>query len=150
MLIVLATIVVLSVGTVRGGLPHPSLDFRWRYWTASAEMFGEYWPTGVGAENFGDHYLKYKPIDSPEEVKNPHNFLVQFATEYGAIGLAGALLMLLGGSMAATRPTPRGNPPADGDEADSDHSVVVAWSAVAVACAMGGRLCSGVTVVAWG
>jgi hypothetical protein len=65
--------VVAGWGMLKGGLPHPSLDFRWQYWTASAAMFGDHPWTGVGAENFGNHYTAYKPITSPEEVKNPHN-----------------------------------------------------------------------------
>jgi hypothetical protein len=71
--VVAVTSVVAGWGMLKGGLPHPSLDFRWQYWTASAAMFGDHPWTGVGAENFGNHYTAYKPITSPEEVKNPHN-----------------------------------------------------------------------------
>ncbi|MHC4067205.1 MAG: O-antigen ligase family protein, partial [Planctomycetota bacterium] len=67
-------------------------------------LFAEEYLTGVGRENFGRHYLEYKTIESPEEVSNPHNFLVNAAAEWGAIGLVGVVLMLVGGSIAATRP----------------------------------------------
>ncbi len=91
-----AAICVFTVwGITHDGFPHPSIDFRWDYWTASAKMFTDNWLTGVGAENFGDYYLQYKPITSPEEVKNPHNFLVQIASEYGFAGLAGLIVILL-------------------------------------------------------
>lgn len=103
MLVLAAIAAAVVIGFVRGGLPGASLDFRWRYWTASLDMFADHWATGVGAENFGDNYLGYKPITSPEEIKNPHNVLVHVATEYGALGLAGVLIMLVGGSIAVTR-----------------------------------------------
>jgi hypothetical protein len=98
---------VVSYGTSRGTLPHPSLAFRWEYWTASAPMFRDHGLTGVGAENFGHHYTAYKPIASPEEVKNPHDLFVHFATEYGALGVAAVVLMLTVGSWRATRPIVR-------------------------------------------
>lgn len=102
-LVAVAVIGLLTLGFSRGGLPNHSLDFRWRYWMTSMDMFADHWATGVGAENYGDAYLGYKPITSPEEIKNPHNFLVQFATEYGALGLVGAVIMLVGGSITVTR-----------------------------------------------
>lgn len=98
---------VVVFGLWRGGLPGTSLDFRWHYWTASAELFRDHFPTGVGGQNFGDAYLQYKSIASPEEVESPHNFLVQFATEFGVIGLLAVLALLVGGSHAATEPAPQ-------------------------------------------
>lgn len=100
----LAIAATIATGLTRGSLPGSSLDFRWQYWTASARMYVDNWTFGVGAENFGDRYLAYKSIESPEEVQNPHNLLVQFATEYGAAGLIGAIAMLLGGSIALSAP----------------------------------------------
>ena len=131
----------VAFGIVRGGLPGASLDFRWNYWTASAAMFDDYWPTGVGAENFGDHYLQYKSIDSPEEVKTPHNFLVQFATEYGVVGLLGVLLMLVGGAYRITEPSPRLSH-ASPDRADASKSptVVVIWAAALAVAILGARV----------
>jgi hypothetical protein len=108
--VVAVTSVVAGWGMLKGGLPHPSLDFRWQYWTASAAMFGDHPWTGVGAENFGNHYTAYKPITSPEEVKNPHNLLVQFATEYGVLGLVAVVALLLIGSWTVLRPAPADSP----------------------------------------
>ena len=96
---------VIGHGLYHKGLPGASLDFRWQYWTASWPVIGDHWLTGVGRENFGRHYLEYKPVQSPEEVSNPHNFLVSAAAEWGVIGLAGVLVMLVGGSIVATRPS---------------------------------------------
>ncbi len=97
---------VVTHGVVRGSLPGASLSFRWQYWTASAQMIADHPLTGVGMENFGRHYVRYKPIESPEEVKNPHNFLVSAAADWGLPGLVGVVLMLVGGSWVLSRPTP--------------------------------------------
>ncbi len=102
-LAIVGVIVVVAYGSVRGTLPHPSLAFRWQYWTAAARMVADHPLTGVGRENFGRHYVHYKPIESPEEVANPHNFLVQAAAEWGIVGLIGVMAMLAGGAWAATR-----------------------------------------------
>lgn len=84
-------------------LPGASLTFRWEYWKASADMVFDYPWTGVGRENFGRHYVQYKPIHSPEEVANPHNLLVQVAAEWGVLGLLGVMVMVIGGSITAGR-----------------------------------------------
>ncbi len=99
-----AAIAVVSHGLYHKSLPSWSLTFRWQYWTASAEMIEDHPWTGVGRENFGRHYLHYKSIESPEEVSNPHNFLVQAAAEWGFVGLAGVIVTLVGASFAAARP----------------------------------------------
>ncbi|MBN1511019.1 MAG: O-antigen ligase family protein [Phycisphaerae bacterium] len=101
-----AVAAVVTHGVVRGSLPGASLSFRWQYWTASVRMIADHPLTGVGMENFGRHYVRYKPIESPEEVKNPHNFLVSAAADWGLPGLAGVVLMLVGGSWVLSRPTP--------------------------------------------
>ncbi len=102
-LVILGIFGVELYGHFLDSLPGASLDFRWQYWRVSGQMFGDHWTTGVGPENFGDSYLAYKPITSAEEVKNPHNGLVQFATEYGLLGLFGIVLVLYGGAKAYAR-----------------------------------------------
>ncbi len=99
-LIIMAVTFVVSYGAATDSLPGASLDFRWQYWRASSEMFGDHWLTGVGPENFGEAYLEYKTIGNSEEVKNPHNAAVQIATEYGMLGLFALFLLLLGGANA--------------------------------------------------
>jgi len=96
---------LLAAGTVGHGvyhksLPGVSLTFRWQYWTASAEMVADHPWTGVGRENFGRNYLRYKSIKSPEEVSTPHNLFVQAAVDWGLPGLVGMVLLLVGGSRA--------------------------------------------------
>ena len=102
-LVIAGALAAVGYGLHNSRLPGASLNFRWQYWTASAKLLADRYATGVGRENFGRHYLKYKTIDSPEEVSNPHNFLVNAAAEWGVIGLVGVVVMLVGGSIAVTR-----------------------------------------------
>jgi hypothetical protein len=95
-------LVVVLWGLSRGTLPTDSLRFRWSYWQASAEMIAEHPTVGVGRENFGRHYTRYKSIESPEEVANPHNLLVQSASEWGVVGLVGMVVLLVGASVRLT------------------------------------------------
>ena len=99
---VLGMLAAVGHGLYHGSLPSASLDFRWKYWQASTDLIADHGLTGVGRENFGRHYLRYKPIGSPEEISNPHNLLVQATAEWGMLGLAGMTLLLLGGSRAAS------------------------------------------------
>jgi hypothetical protein len=91
---------VVGYGLHHDRLPGWSLTFRWQYWQASSELIADHALTGVGRENFGRHYLRYKPIESPEEVANPHNLFVQAAADWGLLGLIGVVTMLVGGSRA--------------------------------------------------
>jgi O-antigen ligase len=63
-----------------------SLDFRWKYWVASAPIFAAHPWIGVGWNNFGLHYLAHRLPEASEEIKDPHNFLVRFFVELGLIG----------------------------------------------------------------
>lgn len=96
-------IAVVGHGLYHRSLPGVSLNFRWQYWTASARMIADHWWSGVGRENFGREYLRYKSIESPEEVSTPHNLLVQAACEWGIAGVAGVALLLLGGAWMLAR-----------------------------------------------
>jgi O-antigen ligase len=78
-------------GLYHGTLFHDSLNFRWRYWSASGYLFGEHPVVGVGWNNFGANYLAHRLPVAAEEIKDPHNFLVRGFTELGLIG--GALLV---------------------------------------------------------
>jgi len=94
---------VVGHGLYHGSLPGASLNFRWQYWTASADLIADHWLTGVGRENFGRHYLRYKSIEASEEIANPHNLLVQAAADWGMVGLVGLAVMSIGESLAVTR-----------------------------------------------
>lgn len=87
---------VLGHGIYHGTLPGKSLAYRWDYWQASAAMMQDHPIFGVGAGNFGKHYLRYKTIDAPEEIQNPHNLFIQAATQWGPLALAGLIAILIG------------------------------------------------------
>jgi hypothetical protein len=127
---------VVGYGISRGSLFHESLDFRWRYWTASADLWRLHPWAGVGWENFGYHYLGVRTPEATEEIKDPHNFLVRFATE---LGLVGGLLAALWAARTwwdVTRPIDppgRGEPDGGrdgetpgGNDADGSTTAVVA------------------------
>jgi O-antigen ligase len=78
---------VAGYGIARGTLPHPSLAFRWFYWTAAVEGYTEAPLTGLGRENFGAAYMRLKPAESTEEVRNAHNLWLSLLSEYGPLGL---------------------------------------------------------------
>jgi len=93
------TTAVLAYGVAYHRLPEKSLRFRWHYWIASAQMVRDHRLWGVGLNNFGDYYMLYKLPESPEAVKDPHNFFVRYAAEMGlpaaglALGLVGFLML---------------------------------------------------------
>ncbi|GJM24034.1 MAG: hypothetical protein DHS20C16_04490 [Phycisphaerae bacterium] len=137
-LVIAGIISVATYGVITDGLPGASLDFRWQYWRASSQMFGDHWLTGVGPENFGDAYLKYKTIADAEEVKNPHNALVQIATEYGLPGLLGLILVLLGGAKAYARAAINGDDESDNKAvSNNDGSTVTSYVTCAVLITFG-------------
>ena len=106
--VVVALLVVVAYALHRGGL-FPghfgnSLDFRWKYWVASAHLFVHHPLIGVGWGNFRWHYLSFRLPDAAEEVVDPHDFLVRFAVELGAVGLLFAVVWLLRLAWELTRP----------------------------------------------
>jgi O-antigen ligase len=92
---VLGAAAIVGHGFYHGTLFHDSLTFRWRYWVAAGRLFADHPLAGVGWENFGPHYLAYRLPIAAEEIKDPHNFLVRFATELGAAGLLLAVAWML-------------------------------------------------------
>ena len=87
-----------AYGLAKGSLPGGSLTYRWWYLETTAKMVADHPLLGVGSGQYGRYYPRYKEIKSPEEISNPHNFLSQAAAEWGIGGLAGMILMLVGGS----------------------------------------------------
>jgi O-antigen ligase len=101
---------IIGYGFSRGTLFQDSLNFRWRYWTASLELWKRHLNVGVGWENFGNPYLAVRSPEAVEEIKDPHNFLVRFATELGLIGLLLTLAWVARAWWELSRPV---LPPAD-------------------------------------
>ncbi len=143
MAVLLLGVATVAVGLRHGGLPGASLTFRWHYWTGAAYVVAGHPLTGVGAGNFDRHYVRYKPVEVPEEVKNPHNYLVTMATEWGIMGLAAAIVLWVAVSIALCRPTPRPLRSDDGSDDDDGPSsgggLVALWSVLLVTAVLAAR-----------
>lgn len=106
--VLLAAYVALVAGTAAYGLkhetlPHPSLAFRWHYWTAAGQAWREAPLTGVGRENFSAAFLRHKSAASVEEVRSPHNLGLTLLVELGPLGLGGGVLLVIGCLVGALR-----------------------------------------------
>ncbi len=92
-----AYLAVIAAGTTygmaKGTLPHPSLAFRWWYWSAAGRAYLDAPLTGIGRENFAYAYMQYKPPESSEEVRNPHNLWLSLLVETGPLALAGGAVL---------------------------------------------------------
>ncbi len=97
---------VVAYGLHFGTLPSDSLSFRWRYWVAAWHLFEAHPLLGVGWNNFGEHYLRFRLPVAAEEIQDPHNFILRILTELGIVG--GLLLAAWLGRLAweTTRPRP--------------------------------------------
>ncbi|MGA2441848.1 MAG: O-antigen ligase family protein, partial [Tepidisphaeraceae bacterium] len=90
-LVALTILAVVGHGLYRHGLPTSSLNFRWRYWMGSWRMFLRHPLRGTGWENFGPNYPRDRLPAASEEIHDPHDFIVRFFIELGAVG--GVLLL---------------------------------------------------------
>jgi len=104
-LIMPATIAVAAYGLHHGRLPSNSLWVRWQYWQASGKMIAEHWFTGVGAENFGQHYTRYMSPAAPEVVKDPHCLPIAIWSQWGLAGIAGFCWAILAVFIKLARPS---------------------------------------------
>ena len=107
---VLLIAAVIGHGLAHGSLIHSSLTFRWHYWIGSIRIFRLHPLLGVGWNSFGFHYLAQRLAKAPEEIKDPHNFLVRFFTELGFIGGVLAIVWQLRLWWELTRPISPSNP----------------------------------------
>jgi O-antigen ligase len=73
-----------------------SMFYRSMYWQGAWRMARDQGPLGVGADNFGRYFMRYKSVECPEDVDDPHSWLVKVVVEWGLLGGAG-LIALLGG-----------------------------------------------------
>jgi hypothetical protein len=129
---------VVGYGVMRDRLPSKSLMFRWHYWTASAPIIEQSPMWGVGLNNYGDYYTRFKRPSSPEDVKDPHNVFVRLAAEMGmpAMALVGLLAAwMLGRAMW------RGMSPEKIDERGREK-----WAAVIVASVLSALLWAALNV----
>jgi len=92
-------------GLYHHSLPTSSLNFRWRYWIACWRMFLRHPIRGTGWENFWQPYLRDRLPAASESIRDPHDFIVRFFVELGAVG--GILLLAWMGRLwwELTRPS---------------------------------------------
>lgn len=81
-----------------------SLLFRGFYWRTAVTMIRQHPLTGVGAENFVRHYVTLKGPRMVEEVRNPHNVMLTYLSEWGLLGGVGLLCAMLAVSWRLARP----------------------------------------------
>ncbi|MFH1418303.1 MAG: O-antigen ligase family protein [Planctomycetota bacterium] len=112
-----------------------SMLFRSLYWQGAGAMFANEGPWGVGANNFGRLFTRYKTVQCPEEVDDPHSFVVKVATEWGVVGLAGVLLLFVGYSVRLSR-EPVMSKPRDGPSGS-----IILWAAGIGVVVFGWWLC---------
>jgi hypothetical protein len=78
-----------------------SFAYRVEYWRSTAAMIGERPAFGTGPGNFGAYYLHEKLPQASEDVKDPHQWLLEIAATVGlpgasAITLAFAVAIVIG------------------------------------------------------
>jgi len=71
-----------------------SLQFRLMYWAGTLRMLRERPLTGAGPGNFRESYMPWKSDASSEEIRDPHNLLLDAWSSSGVLGLGGLLLFL--------------------------------------------------------
>ncbi|MDG1894323.1 MAG: O-antigen ligase family protein [Fuerstiella sp.] len=79
-----------------------SLQFRLLYWTGAAGVIRDNPVFGTGPGNFRQVYLRHKPVESSEDILDPHNVLLDVWCSAGLMGLV-ALVSLLTCCVCATR-----------------------------------------------
>jgi len=94
---------VVALGVSRGGLPGLSMLYRWQYWRGAAGIVRDQGWLGIGSDNFGRFFTRFKPVECPEEVSDPHSWIVRLLVEWGALGLVGFVAVLVGASQRVAR-----------------------------------------------
>ena len=83
-----------------------SLGYRLQYWRSSWAMILDHPWVGCGAGNFQDYYTQYKLPEASEEIRDPHNFLLELAATSGipaALAMLGVLALFVGGIWRAEK-----------------------------------------------
>ncbi|MEZ6126346.1 MAG: O-antigen ligase family protein [Planctomycetaceae bacterium] len=70
-----------------------SLQFRLFYWMGAAGVIAEDPLMGCGPGNFRQHYLAHKPLESSEEILDPHNIFLDAWCSGGLLGMLAILLL---------------------------------------------------------
>jgi tetratricopeptide (TPR) repeat protein len=70
-----------------------SFQFRLLYWMGTSRLLRDLPIAGAGPGNFRQVYLRYKLDETSEEIRDPHNCVLDAWSSSGMIGLAGLLLI---------------------------------------------------------
>ncbi len=73
-----------------------SLDYRFQYWEATLDMISAFPAFGVGPGEFQNYYTVFKLPQASEEIRDPHNFLLEVWATGGTLAFM-ALVALLAG-----------------------------------------------------
>lgn len=73
-----------------------SMLFRSLYWRGATNLMKHESLWGIGANNFGRYFTRYKPAACPEDVDDPHSWLMKAAAEWGVLGAIGLIAVFLG------------------------------------------------------
>ena len=91
----------VGIGVAVGGLDKEvilesprSLQFRLLYWSGTLRMLQHQPLSGAGPGNFRQAYLQFKADETSEEIRDPHNFVLDAWSSSGLIGLFGLLLII--------------------------------------------------------
>lgn len=97
-----ALLLIILAATLAGGLDFKvlseaskSLGYRAQYWKATLGMIQRHPWLGVGSGSFQDYYTQFKLPEASEEVRDPHNFILETWATAGTFALV-ALLAVLG------------------------------------------------------
>lgn len=101
-----------------------SIQYRWQYWVASAEMIVERPWFGCGPGSFQSAYARYQAAEASETVADPHNFFFELAATAGlpaGLLICVAVALTLAAAQQVSRERPSG--------AESfGEPVVVGWA----------------------
>lgn len=107
--IVLAGVAVLVVWQI-GGLDREvfseapkSLGYRIQYWQSTWALIQDHPVFGVGPGNFRQHYVLYKLPGASEEVRDPHNLILDVWANGGLLALIGLAGVIFAGASAGRR-----------------------------------------------
>ncbi len=83
-----------------------SMLFRSLYWQGATNLMKHESLWGIGADNFGRYFTRYKPVQCPEDVDDPHSWPVKAAAEWGMLGAIGLIAVFFGVSRTLASSSP--------------------------------------------
>jgi hypothetical protein len=73
-----------------------SLGYRGEYWQATLDMISQFPILGVGPGDFQNYYTQYKLPEASEEIRDPHNFLLEVWSTAGTFAFLALTVVLAG------------------------------------------------------